>query len=149
MPHDPTSIEDRCSNQDQEDAAMTISKNIISAIAFAGILFAGHAGASLAGEATKSQSFKPLQGLSINAGQKHAIGYFLSDANTCKLVLTLASNQGDPQGFTVSRYEAAVPAGQNTRYTSEDGNVFEFGCQAHAEAMTFKPLTSVASSQSK
>ena len=130
---------------------MTISKNIISAIALAGILFAGHAGASLAGEATKSQSFKPLQGLSINAGQKHAIGYFLSDANTCKLVLTLAdaSNQGDPQGFTVSRYEAAVPAGQNTRYTSEDGNVFEFGCQAHAEAMTFKPLTSVASSQSK
>jgi hypothetical protein len=42
-----------------------------------------------------------------------------------------------------------VPAGQNTRYTSEDGNVFEFGCQVHAEAMTFKPLTSVASSQSK
>ena len=130
---------------------MTISKNIISAVALSGIFFASHAGVSQAGEANKTQTFKPLQGLSINAGQKHAIGYFLSDANTCKLVLTLAdaSNQGDPQGFTVARYEAAVPAGQNTRYASEEGRTFEFGCQAHAEAMTFKSLNSVASAQSE
>ena len=128
---------------------MAISKQIISAIALSGIIFAGNAGVSLAGEAN-IQSFKPVQGLSINAGHKHGVGYFLSEAGSCKLVLTLAdaSNQ-DAQGFTVTRYEAAVPAGQNTRYTTEEGNAFEFGCQAHAEAMTFKPLTSIASSQSK
>ena len=127
---------------------MTISKNIISAIALSGIIFAGHASASLAGETNKT--IKPLQGLSFDAGQKHGIGYFLSNANTCKLVLTLADSatQDDQQGFTAARYEAAVPAGQNTRYTSE-GHTFEFGCQANAQAMTFKPLSTVASDQSE
>jgi hypothetical protein len=137
-------------NQDQEDTAMTIRHNILSAVALSGIIFASHAGVSHAGEANKTQTFKPLQALSINAGQKHGIGYFLSDAKTCNLVVTLADepNQDDPQGFTVTRYEAAVPAGQNTRYASE-GSTFEFGCQADAHAMTFKPLSTVASDQSE
>ena len=128
---------------------MTISKNIIFAVALSAISFAGNAGASLAGETTKIQTIKPLQALSFDAGQKRGIGYFTSDASTCKLVLTLADtpNQDEPQGFTVSRYEAAVPAGKNTRYSSEEGRTFEFGCSAHAEAMTFKPLRSIASAQ--
>jgi hypothetical protein len=131
-------------NQDQGDATMTFSKNIISAVALWGIIFAGHAGASVAGDTNRT--FKPLQGLSFDAGNKHGVGYFLSNSNTCKLVLTLAdsANQDDQQGFTAARYEAAVPAGQNTRYTSE-GHTFEFGCQASAEAMTFKVLSTVAS----
>ena len=130
---------------------MTIRHNILSAVALSGIIFASHAGVSHAGEANKTQTFKPLQALSINAGQKHGIGYFLSDAKTCNLVVTLADepNQDDPQGFTVIRYEAAVPAGQITRYTSEVGRTFEFGCQAHAAAMTFKPLSTVASDKSE
>jgi hypothetical protein len=67
---------------------MSIHKNIISAVALSGIIFASHAGVSQAGDANTTQTFKPLQGLSINAGQKHGVGYFLSDANTCKLVVT-------------------------------------------------------------
>ena len=130
---------------------MTISKNIISAVTLSGIIFASHAGVSLAGDANQISSFKPLQAVSINAGQKHGIGYFLSDAKTCNLVVTLADepNQDDPQGFTVTRYEAAVPAGRITRYTSEVGRTFEFGCQAHAAAMTFKRLSTVASGKSE
>ena len=130
---------------------MTISKNIISAVTLSGIIFASHAGVSLAGDANQISSFKPLQAVSINAGQKHGIGYFLSDAKTCNLVVTLADepNQDDPQGFTVTRYEAAVPAGRITRYTSEVGRTFEFGCQANAAAMTFKPLSTVASGKSE
>ena len=126
---------------------MTIRENIISAVALSGIIFASHAGVSLAGEANKTQMFKPLQGLSINAGQKHGIGYFISDANTCKLVVTLTN--ADDSGFTVTRHEASVPAGQNTRYTSEVGKTLEFGCQADAQAMTFKALSTVASDQSE
>ena len=100
---------------------MTIRHNILSAVALSGIIFASHAGVSHAGEANKTQTFKPLQALSINAGQKHG----------------------------VNRYEAAVPAGRITRYTSEAGRTFEFGCQAHAAAMTFKPLSTVASDKSE
>ena len=130
---------------------MTISKNIISAVTLSGIILASHAGASLAGDANQISSFKPLQALSIKAGQEHGNGYFLREGNTCKLVVTLtdATNQDDSQGFTVTRYEAPVPAGQITRYTSEVGHTFEFGCQAHAAAMTFKPLSTVASDKSE
>ena len=129
---------------------MTISKSIASAIALSGVFFAGHAGISQASEADRTQTFKPLQGLSINAGQMHGISYFTSESNTCRLVITLtdASNQDELQGFTVTRHEAAVPAGQHTRYASE-GHTLEFGCQADAGAMTFRPVSTVASDQSE
>ena len=51
---------------------MTIRHNILSAVALSGIIFASHAGVSHAGEANKTQTFKPLQALGINAGQKPA-----------------------------------------------------------------------------
>ena len=129
---------------------MTIRKNIISAAALSEIFFAGPPGVALAGE-NKPQAIKPLQAFSFETGQKHGIGYFTSDASTCKLVVTLAdaANHDDAQGFTATRYEAAIRAGQNTRYTSEEGQAFELSCLANAEAMTFKPLNSIASSQSK
>lgn len=150
--HDPTSIKDGCRkfrNQDQEDAAMTLNKAIISAAALSGIIFSSHSGTSMAGDASAIQTFKPLQSVTIDAGQKHGIGYFLSESDTCKLVLTLTDKQEEPRDLTVTRFEAAVPAGRNTRYTSEEGRSFEFGCQVHADAMTFKPLNSVASTQSE
>ena len=40
---------------------MTIRHNILSAVALSGIIFASHAGVSHAGEANKTQTFKPLQ----------------------------------------------------------------------------------------
>ena len=46
--------------------------------------------------------------------------------------------------FTAIRHEAAVAAGQSTRY-SQDGHEFEFGCAADAQAMNFKALKAVAS----
>lgn len=148
--HDPSSIEDGCRkfrNQDQEDAAMTHSKTIISAAMLSGMMFFGYSGASAAGDAGAIQTFKPLQSVTIDAGQKHGIGYFLSESDTCKLVLTLTDKQEEPRDLTVTRFETAVPAGGSTRYTSEEGRSFEFGCQVHADAMTLKPLNSVASTQ--
>jgi hypothetical protein len=130
--------------------AMTISKQIISAIALSGIFFTSHIAVSLAGWADQGQTFKNYQGLSFEAGQKHAVGYFYDDAGDCKLVLTLtdASEGNDRQSFTATRYEKAVPAGEITRYTAE-GHAFEFGCQANAETMTFKPLSTVASAHAE
>jgi hypothetical protein len=126
---------------------MTIIKTIVSAAALSGIAFAGHAGASLANGA---QTFKPLQAISFDAGQKHGVGYFTNDSGLCKLVLTLAENTNghELQTFAATRYEAGVPADQSIRYTS-DGHAFEFGCEDRAEAMTFKPLSTVASAQSE
>ena len=142
----PASKTDKTATRIKRTTAMTISKQIISSIALSGILFAGHAAASLAGEVNESQTFKRFQDLSFEAGQKHGVGYFYDNAGSCKLVLTLAN--ASTESLTAIRYERAVPVGQITRYTSE-GRSFEFGCQANAEAMTFKPLSSVASTQSE
>jgi len=127
---------------------MTITKTIVSAAALSGIILAGQAGLLLASDANKAQTFKPLQGLSFDAGQKHGVGYFSNDAGQCKLVLTLAEkpNRDEFQTFAATRYEVAVTPGQSTRYAS-DGRAFEFGCQDRAEAMTFRPLSTVASAQ--
>ena len=52
--HDLTSIEepvpDKSATRIKGKTAMAIRKNIISAVALSGIIFAGHAGVSLAGE---------------------------------------------------------------------------------------------------
>jgi hypothetical protein len=129
---------------------MTISKKIISAIAFSGILFAGHTAPSLAGGTNESHTFKRFEGLSFEVGQKHGVGYFYDDAGTCKLVLTLAdaSNAGEPSSLTITRVEKTVPVGQITSYR-EEGHTVEFGCQAKAEAMIFKSPSTVASAQSE
>ena len=40
------------------------------------------------GAAEASETMKPLQGVSFHAGTKHAVGYFLTESGSCRLVLT-------------------------------------------------------------
>lgn len=122
-------------------------KNIVSIVALSSALIAGHTGASVAGD-EQAQTFKPFQGFTFEAGEKHAVGYFYDHEGSCKLVLTLAaSTSGDPgEHFSATRYEALVPAGQNDHY-ADNGRTFEFGCGSGAVAMTFKALKTTASAQ--
>lgn len=124
---------------------MTIRNTILSATALSGLLLTANSAASLADGA---QTFKPGQGITFEAGSKHAVGYFVSDAGRCKLVLTLAGepNWDNVVGFSAIRHEATVAAGDSTRYAN-DGSSFEFGCGLRADVMTFKPLSTVASTQ--
>lgn len=124
---------------------MTNTKSIFTAIAFASIAFTAHAGTSAASE-SQIGTFKPYQALRFDAGEKHAVGYFYDAAGTCRLILTLADDTVGEESFTATRHEASVPAGRAVRYTT-GGRAFEFGCAAHADAMTFKPLSTVASAE--
>lgn len=123
------------------------TKNIVSIVALSVAFIAGHAGTSTAG-GEQAQAFKPFQGFTFQAGEKHAVGYFYDDEGFCKLVLTLAASaSGDPgEHFAATRYEALVPAGQHGRY-ADNGHTFEFGCRPGAVAMTFKALKTTASAQ--
>jgi len=131
--------------QDLKETAMTIAENILSALALSGLFIAANTSASLAADA---QAFKPGHGISFDAGEQHAVAYFTNDTGRCNLVLTLAAEPNWDEGasFTSIRHEAAVPAGQSTRY-SQDGHSFEFGCAANAQAMNFKALKTVASAK--
>ena len=126
---------------------MNILSSKICAGALSIIASAGYCHASLAGET--SLSFKPLQALTFDAGHKRAVGYFTADADTCRLVLTLADDQaGASDTFQATRYEVTIPADRSSRYSS-DGHIFEFGCAQHAEEITMKDLSTLASVEAR
>ncbi len=122
---------------------MTI-KTIFSVAVLSGLVFSANADATLANNA---QSFRPIQGLSFDAGTKRAVVYFTSKAGQCQLVITLGSEPDWKTGsFEMTRYVASVPAGLSQRYEN-GGRAFQFGCANDAQAMTFQALTSVAATR--
>lgn len=127
-----------------------ISKTLSAALLTAGIS-AGFTGALYAADTNTIKSIKPLQAVSFNAGPKHGVGYFYAKAKQCQLVLTLADepNPDDVQSFTVIRYEAAVPTGKSTRYSSTEGKALEFTCGFDAQAMSLREVERIATGSIK
>jgi hypothetical protein len=124
---------------------MNVAKNITFATAAAAILTL-NAAAPQAAERSAQVTMKPLQGISFNLGTKHAASYFLRKDGVCKLVLTVAEapNWNEVPTFTATRFEAAVPAHKQTRFSSVEGNVLEFACHAGANSMSVEPVDQVA-----
>jgi hypothetical protein len=105
--HDPFSVDRQfgtnLNHGSTGEIAMFRTKNIVSIVALSVALIAGHAGASTAG-GEQAQAFKPFQGFTFQAGEKHAVGYFYDDEGFCKLVLTLsASANSDPRNTSQRR----------------------------------------------
>ena len=126
---------------------MTIAKTISTITTIAALATSSLTGVSQAAEV---HTLKPLHGLSFKTGAAHGVGFFQSERGDCKLVITFANdeNADDAQVFTVTRHETLVSANQVTRYVIGD-QPFEFGCQAGAAAMTFKPLSRLAAAESE
>ena len=126
---------------------MNLASKIFSAALLQGVIFAG---ALHAEDINAVQSMKPLQGMVFNAGTKHGVGYFYSEANRCKLVLTLADEpNNDDQSFTAIRHEATVSVGSSTRYNSTEGQALEFTCGATAQKMTLRQVERVVAGVTK
>jgi hypothetical protein len=127
---------------------MILTSKILSTALLAGIAVTS---ALRAEEINTVQLMKPLQGIFFEAGAKHGVGYFYSDANHCKLVLTLADDpniEGD-QSFTAIRHEATVSAGDLTRYNSSEGKSLEFTCATDAQKMTVRQVERVVAGAGK
>jgi hypothetical protein len=92
-------------------------------------------------------NFKPLQGVSLHMGSKHAVGYFLTDNGACQLTLVVGDeiSQDDVLPATVSaRFRAAVDAGRTARFDTGSGTELQFTCGPEATAMSVVPLKQVA-----
>ncbi len=112
---------------------MTSIKNIVLAATLSILsVSAAHAGETL----------KPLQALSLHAGSKHAVGYFLKGNGACQLVVMAA----DDANYAPTRFEAAIADGASTSYEFA-GKSLEFGCRNHAQLMTVNTLAAVAASR--
>jgi ABC-type uncharacterized transport system ATPase component len=116
-------------------------KSILSAAVLSGLALSAFSGATRASEI---KSFKPLEGLTFAAGDKHAVGYFTNETGKCKLVVTLAGQADlDSGSFEITRYEISVPAGNSRRYENT-GHAYQFSCAMDAQTMTFQALTTIA-----
>jgi hypothetical protein len=105
------------------------------------------AGAAISEPATTQ--FKPLQGVSMHLGTKHAIGYYVADSRVCQLTLVVGDVMRDDDVIptTVSaRFRAAVAAGKTVRFDTgtDTGTELQFTCGPDAAAMSVIPLKQVA-----
>jgi hypothetical protein len=125
---------------------MNLAKSIISATALTAVLAVSNAGTLHAADAKAVLSMKPMHGISFELGTKPAVSYFSSDNGQCKLVLTVAEQASwdDVSAFQATRFEATIPAGKATRFSSTEGNTLEFACQAGAQSMTVKVMEQIA-----
>jgi len=127
-----------------------------SIVRFASLAAALGCCTALSAEAAQSSArltMKPLQGISFDFGSEHAIGYFLAENGTCKLVVSRAPASPDWDDefvtFSASRFEATVPQEKATKYRASQGKALEFYCEPGASAMSVADIEVVASGQQR
>ena len=79
----------------------------------------------------------PLKGISVTAGTKQAIGYYVAEKGTCNLTLMLSEvfRETDAAIPTATRVNMSVRAGNTTRVDSLEGPALSFTCAPDAAAM--------------
>jgi len=125
---------------------MNSTKNIAIATVLTAILSLNTIGPVQAADAAFKRVMKPLQGISFDVGTKRAVSYFLSENGTCRLVLSLAAapNWDEMSSLEVTRFEAALPANEETHFRSAEGKVLEFACGAGAKSMSVEVVEQIA-----
>lgn len=107
---------------------------------------------AIGGVSAMADSFKPLQGVSLHMGTKHAVGYFVAENDVCQLTLVVGDEirEDDVLPKTGSaRFRAAVGSGKTARIDTGSGTELEFKCAPGATAMSVSTLKQVAYSAVK
>jgi len=116
-------------------------------VGFAAVLaLSALVGAAGAIAGSSSNTFKPLQGVSLHLGSKHAIAYYVKGEDVCQLTLVVGE---EPTGddipmVTPARFSAAIEAGRSARFDTGSGTQLQFSCASSAMAMTVETLAQVA-----
>lgn len=99
---------------------------------------------AIAAEGTKT--FKPLHGVSLHVGSKHAVGYFLPKNGVCELTLVVGEEPTDDGIVAVmpTRFRASVKAGQHVRFDTGEGKELAFYCAQSATAMSVDTMQQTA-----
>lgn len=103
-------------------------------------------GAVGAASESSTVTFKPLHGVSLHLGSKHAVGYFQTDDGVCQLTLVVGEElKGDESlPLTPARFRATIEAGQHVRFDAGEGKELQFHCASGADAMSVEALQQVA-----
>jgi len=107
----------------------------IKGIAFSGLLMASVAAAATAASSASTglpsqTSYVPMQAISYDLGSKLAIGYFISEAGACQVVLMVGENADPETGtrLTAARLRLALLPGQVAGLDSEEGRSLDLTC---------------------
>ena len=93
-----------------------------------------------------AKTFKPLHGISLHVGSKHAVGYFVPTKGVCELTLVVGEEPTgeDIVSVTPTRFRASVKAGQRARFDTGEGRELSFHCAQSATAMTVQTMQQTA-----
>ncbi len=93
-----------------------------------------------------AKTFKPLHGISLHVGSKHAVGYFVPTNGVCELTLVVGEEPSEEAVVfnTPTRFRASVKAGQRARFDTGEGKELAFHCAQSATAMTVQTMQQTA-----
>jgi hypothetical protein len=92
-----------------------------------------------------AKTFKPLHGISLHVGSKHAVGYFVPTNGVCELTLVVGEEPAENiPVVTPTRFRASVKAGQHARFDTGEGKELAFHCAQSATAMTVQTMQQTA-----
>lgn len=117
---------------------MTKAGERIFALAL-GALALSHAGAPLRAEPIAHVTLKPRAAASIDAGQKHMVGYFTGSEGDCRLTLMIADtpNLGEATPATATtRLVVPIHSGKTAQIDTAVSKTLHFACAPDAGAMT-------------
>jgi len=120
-------------------------KKIVTGAAFGGALAASVAvAATVAANASKDtlgeKTYAPMQSISYVVGSKSAIGYFVQEQDTCRVVMMVAENV-DPAVATppsAARLRLALQPGQAVGLDSDEGRSIDMTCGSGAATLTVR-----------
>jgi hypothetical protein len=117
-----------------------IKKGAIVAAMLAGFTSIGVA------ESAASETFKPLHGISVHVGSKHAVGYYQANAGVCELTLVVGEEPKAEEVLvqTPARFRASIEAGQHARFDTGEGKELAFFCAPAAAAMSVETMQQTA-----
>ncbi len=120
-----------------------ISKGAIVAAMLAGFTSIG---VQSAASDPAQTTFKPLHGISVHVGSKHAVGYYQAESGVCELTLVVGEEPGAEQvlAVTPTRFRASVKAGQHVRFDTGEGKELAFYCGPAAAAMSVETMQQTA-----
>lgn len=93
-----------------------------------------------------TKTFKPLHGISLHIGTKHAVGYFVPTDGVCELTVVVGEEPSEDGVLSVAptRFRASVKAGQRARFDTGEGKELAFHCAQSATAMTVQTMQQTA-----
>ena len=120
-----------------------ISKGAIVAAMLAGFTSLG---VQSAASEPAQKSFKPLHGISLHVGSKHAVGYYQANAGVCELTLVVGEEPKAEEILfqTPTRFRASIEAGQHARFDTGEGKELAFYCGPAAAAMSVETMQQTA-----